>query len=431
MPSRDGKEKKLNLKPVAACSPLLLLLLSGAARAGLEPFSFGASETIEHQSNLNREDDAHRKADWFSTTELRAALDQAIGRDRLSASASVDYTHYRNLSDRNAVGYRLATAFDWSTIGDLSGSIGASSNRRQYLYGVDDGGIVSTSARNLETTNNVFAHAELGGMARWNLFAGFNAMNRTYSAQSFAGNEERQWSTNFGTRYSTSPDLNFGLIASYTRGEYPNYVDALNQPTSDSFASKSLSATTHWQASGNSGLDASLGYTTQDSDLASSTHFVSGSLNWTWTPPSHFRVHVGLARSQDGGALAGANANSLNGGNANSLTDRSLNNTATIDVTYELTAKISLVGDVAYIQRKYSNAKIPVLRPNGHVELQTVNGSNHTQRFGLSAHYQPTRTTDLGCGGSRETRGSNSEIGNLTPNYTDTTLQCTASINFN
>ncbi len=413
----------MKLKPVASCSPLLLLLLSGVARAELEPFSFGASETIQHQSNLNHSDDQHRQADWLSTTELRAALDQAIGRDRLSASAAVNYTNYRNLGNRNALGYQAATAFDWSTIGDLSGSIGASSQRRQYIYGVNDGETFSASARNLETTNNVFARAELGGLARWNIFAGVNAMNRNYSADAFAGNEQRQWSTNFGTRYSTSPDLNFGLTGSYTSGKYPNYVDAQGNATSDSFTSRSFAATTHWQASGNSLLDASLGYTTQDSDLAPATHFVSGSLNWAWTPPSHFRVHFGLARSQDGGALAGANANSLN--------DRSLNNTATLGVSYELTAKISLSGDVAYIQRKYSNAKIPVLQADGSVQLETINGSNHTQRFGLSAHYQPTRTTDLSCGGSRETRGSNSEISNVTPNYTDTVLQCTASINFN
>jgi hypothetical protein len=422
MPSRDGEEKKLNLKPVAACSPLLLLLLSGAARADLEPFSFGASETIEHQSNLNHTDDAHRTADWLSTTELRAALDQAIGRDRLSANAAVDYTHYRNLDDRNAVGYRLATVFDWSTIGDLSGSIGANSNRRQYVYGVDGGETVSTQARNLETTNNVFARVELGGLARWNLFAGINAMNRNYSADTFAANEERQWSTNFGTRYSTSPDLSFGLTANYTRGEYPNYVDEAGDPASESFTSKSLSATTRWQASGNSLLNASLGYTTESSDLQPSSRFLSGSLNWVWTPPSHFRVNMGLARSTDGGALAG---------NANSLNDRSLNNTATLGVTYELTAKVSLTADAAYIQRKYGGVRIPVFANDGSVSLQTINGTNNTQRFGLSAHYQPTRNSDLGCGGSRESRSSNSAINAVTPNYTDTTLQCTASINFN
>lgn len=412
----------MKLKPVAACSPLFLLLLSGGAHAALEPFSFGASETIQHDSNLNHSDDAHRTADWLSTTELRAALDQAVGRDRLTANAAVNYTNYRSQDSRNALGYRAATAFDWNTIGDLSGSIGASSQRRQYIYGVNDGETVSTSARNLETTNNAYARIELGGLARWSIFAGFNAMNRSYSAESFAGNEQRQWSTNFGTHYSTSPDLNFGLVASYTRGEYPNYVDELNRPTSDAFTSRSLSATTRLQASGNSALDASLGYTKQDSDLADVTHFVSGSLNWTWTPPSHFRVHFGVARSQDGGALNASNANSLN--------DRSVNNTATLGVSYELTGKISLAGDVAYIQRRYSNAKIPVLQPDGQVVLETINGTNHTQRFGLSAHYQPTRTTDLSCGGSRETRGSSS-ASSSTPNYTDTKLFCTAAIEFN
>lgn len=412
----------MKLKPAVAWSPLFLLLLSGAARADLTPFSFGASETIEHQSNLNHTDDSIKQADWLSTTELRAALDQALGRDRLTASAAVNYTKYRNADDRDATGYQAATTFDWSTIGDLSGALGASSSRRQYIYGVNGGETVSTSSRNLETTNNLFARAELGGQSRWTLFAGINAMNRDYSAASFASNEERQWSTTAGTRYSTSPDLSFGLTGDYVRGEYPHYVSLSGTPESQNFTSKSISATTRWQASGNSGLDASLGYTTQNSDLQSSQHFVSGALNWTWTPPSHFRVRFGLSRSTNGGVVSG---------NLNSLNDRSLNNAATLNVNYELTAKVSLVADAAYIQRKYSNAQVPVLQPDGTLALQTLNGSNHTSRIGLSAHYQPTRTTDVSCGGSREVRTSDSAINNLTPNYTDNTLQCTASIKFN
>jgi hypothetical protein len=416
----------LNLKPAAVWSPLFLLLLSGAARADLAPFSLGASEIIEHQSNLSHSQDSDRQADWLSTTELRAALDQAIGRDRLTASAAVNYSKYRNLDQRDSTGYQAATAFDWNTIGDLSGSIGADSARRQYIYGLT-GETLSSSARNLETTNRVFARAELGGLSRWTLFAGINASNRNYSAESFQTNEQRQWATNFGTRYSTSPDLSFGLTGNYVRGEYPHYVNQAGIATSENFTSKSISATTRWQASGNSGLDASLGYTTENSDLQSPQHFVSGALNWTWTPPSHFRVRFGLSRSTDGGVVA-ANVNSLN--------DRSLNNAATLNVNYEVTAKISLVADVAYIQRRYSNVNIPVLLPDGTLSLQAINGSNHTARVGLSAHYQPTRTTDLSCGGVREVRTSNTVISDPaltdpTPSYTDNTLQCTASINFN
>src|SRR5262249_10013266 len=108
----------MKFKPAAAWLPLVLLSMSGAARADLEPFSFGASETVQHESNVYHADTAV-KADWLSTTELRAAMDQALGRDRLTANAAVNYTNYRKLDQRDAFGYRGGLAFDWSTIGSL------------------------------------------------------------------------------------------------------------------------------------------------------------------------------------------------------------------------------------------------------------------------------------------------------------------------
>jgi len=61
----------------------------------------------------------------------------------------------------------------------------------------------------------------------------------------------------------------------------------------------------------------------------------------------------------------------------------------------------------------------------------TVSGTNRTTRFSLTAHYQPTRTTDLSCGATHEVRASGSaEVVLIAPNYTDNTVQCIASINF-
>jgi hypothetical protein len=405
----------LNLKPLAACSPLLLCLVSGAARADLEPFSFGASESIVHDSNLNRTDVGPRVAAWYSTTELRAAMDQAISRDRLTASAAVNYSDYRDLPDRNAFGYRGAIALDWSTIGDLSGTLGADSSRQQYFYGFNDDLNTVAEGKNLETDNHVFAKASLGGPSRWNIFAGFDANQRNYSAQAFRVNEERQWSQSFGTTYSTSPDLSFGVTGSFTRGEYPNYAGPSN------FSTRTLSGTTKWQASGNSSLSANLGYTTQDSDLQPSLGFVSGALNWQWTPPSHFTVNFGVSRSTDGGVAAGT---------LSTLNDRSINTSANLGVSYLLTAKISLTAGGLYSHRKYADVSVPLLNGDGTQDgTESVSGISHTSRFSLGAHYSPTRTTDLSCNGSHEVRGSGSAQ-LISLNYIDNSIQCTASIRF-
>jgi hypothetical protein len=411
---------KLKSKHLALLPPLCLCLFAESAWADLEPFSVGAGETVAHDSNVTR-DDTRRIADWYSTTDLHGAVNQALGRDQLTGSAAVNYTAYRNEADHDldSFGYRGALQLDWSTIGDLSGSLGADADRRRYDYGFEDvsGG---ASVRNLETDSHAFAKVSLGGPSRWNIFAGFDANRRTFSAEGYSVNNEQQWSQNVGTTYSTSPDLSFGITGNYVRGEYPNYVTS-----SGSFDSKSLSATTKWQASGSSAVNATLGYTTENSDLQPTLHFVNGSLNWNWTPPSHFTVNFGVSRSTDGGAASGS---------VSTLNDRSLNTAASLNVSYALTAKVSLVASGQYSHRKYEDVTVPEVLLNGTVDpthTTVVSGLSHTARLSLSAHYQPTRTTDVSCGATHEVRGSgSSELVEIAPNYIDNSVQCAASINF-
>jgi hypothetical protein len=398
--------------------------LSGAAHADLEPFSFGASETIKHDNNVTRAPgNENPQGDWLSTTEFNAALDQAIGRQRVTANGAFDINRYKQLHNLDANTYTVAGALDWATIGDLTGAIGADSQRRQYFYGLNgelqQPGATASAARNLETSNHVFANAQLGGLARWSLFTGFDANERKYSNPVFASNEERQWSGHAGTNYSTSPDLSFGVQGYVTHGLYPKFLIGTEH---DDFDTKSLDLTTKWQATGVSTLDASVGYTDANYTAQPSSHFVNGSLNWTWTPPSHITLIFGLSRDSSADtAISGSLVN------ADSLTGRSINNIAHLSVTYQLTPKTSFGVNTQYTQRRYVDAVIPT----GTVgETETIDGSNRTTLFGLTAHFLPTRTTDVSCSVAREIRKSDASISLVTPSYTDSSFNCTALIRF-
>ena len=111
--------------------------------------------------------------------------------------------------------------------------------------------------------------------------------------------------------------------------------------------------------------------------------------------------------------------------NASNLNGTSVNNVAHLEVTYALTAKINLDASEDYTQRKYSGLK--TIR-NGATTL--VDGTTRTSRWYLTAHYRPTRTTDLSCGGGRETRNADASLGDATPAYTDNYVQCVAAIRF-
>ncbi|HYP33921.1 MAG TPA: hypothetical protein VES00_18775 [Burkholderiaceae bacterium] len=419
-------------KPLAILSPICLCLHAAAVQAAIEPFTLGASEAVKHESNVTHTSDDARVADWISTTEFTAALDQALGRDQLVADAAVNYSGYKRQRSLDAWGYRAGIQLNWNTIGDLSGAFGADTSRRRYLDDVTTGPLLnlvngvptllSTTERNMQTDNHVFGRILLGGPSRWQIFAGADASQRRFSASDFRSNDERQWSGNFGTRYSTSPDLTFGLQANYLHGEFP-HVDTfafggVQSTVVQKFDTRSIDGTVQLKATGNSTFDASVGYTKQHSDaLARDIHFVNGSLNWTWAPPSHFTVKLGLKRSTD----FDTSSTDLNNGirYSNNLSGPSVNNLALADVTYALTAKISLDANASYSQRKYSDVVL---------DNVDVSGTLRTTTFYLSAHYQPTRTTDLSCGGGREQRRAGATFSSFA--YTDNTVRCIASIKF-
>ena len=411
------------MKTVASCSPIMLCLVAGAAHAqSLAPFSFGASETLQHDSNILHSD-TDRVGAWLSSTELDAALNQQIGRETLKASASVNADRYSKIHSRDSEGYSGAGELDWSTVGDLSGALGADSRRRQYLYGFD-GDKLSGASKNLETDNHAFANVRLGGLARWSIFGGFDAIERRYSDPTFDIDEVQQTAVSGGTSYETSPDLSFGVQGRYVRGKYPHVILATGE---DEFSIKTVGVNTRWVVSGNSSFDANVGYTRQHTDGQPDQHYVNGAVNWRWAPPSHFVVTLGASRDSSTGIGTGATVTNTN----DSINGRSLNTIANLDVAYELSAKINLDLLAQYIHRNYSDALLPTsLTFNGAPVYDHASGVSNTTRFTLSMHYAPTRTTTLGCSYARELHKSDQSISAISVPYTDSTVMCKAGITF-
>ncbi|MFL6697576.1 MAG: hypothetical protein ACJ8GJ_10450 [Vitreoscilla sp.] len=409
-------------KSLAILSPLCLCLFAGSAWAELEPFSFGASENLQHQSNLGHSP-TNETADWISTTEFSAGINEPVGRDKLVASAAVNFNRYKRLHSLNSTGYQAGAEFDWNTIGDLSGALGVDSHRRQYFYGETSEfsflGEAPTTVlvRNLQTDNHAFARVTLGGQSRWSIFGGADANRRNFSNEAFHVADQRQWSTNLGTRYATSPDLAFGVTGTYVRGDYPQ---GSITGTQSNFNSKSAAATTRWQVSGNTMMDGSLGYTAYYSDAFGGTrHFMNGTLNWVWKPPSHLTFTLGLKRSADADTSSVGITNAPQG--ASSLNGTSINTGAHLDATYAFTPKTSLSASTDYTERKYEDL-LTVAGP--------VSGTTRTARFFLTVHYLPTRTTDVSCGAGRETRHADASLFQAAPGYNDNYVQCLASIHF-
>jgi hypothetical protein len=412
----------MNFKPASNWWPACLLLIAGSAYADLSPYSASVSETIEHESNVFHSTEA--TADWLSTTELHGGLDQTLGRDRLLANAAFDLNRYKS-SPLDNNGYTLSSEFDWNTVYDLSGSFGVDASKKQYVYGLD--GELASQENNSQKTDHVFARGQLGGVSRWTLFGGADASQRKYTAQDFAPDEVHQWSVNGGSRYQTSPDLSFGVIGNYTKGAYPHAILSNGPPPvtgSDGFTVKSIDATSTWQASGNSSFDLRAGYTIEDNQIEPQRKYWNGDLKWTWTEGGRLKFLTELERDTDADTTVGAGGTVT----SNNLAGHSLNSTARLDVTYELTAKINLDAGAQYTERRYSEGTLPILP--GQPLPAAGSGSNRTSQFSIAAHYQPIINTDLSCSFTREVRRSDAQIVLYTPAYSANNALCAVQVQF-
>ncbi len=99
----------------------------------------------------------------------------------------------------------------------------------------------------------------------------------------------------------------------------------------------------------------------------------------------------------------------------------SINNVALLDVSYALTAKVTLDANGSYSEQRYSDL----------TQLNGGGGSLRTASLYFSAHYLPTRTTDVNCGVGYERRRVDAVLNQYLQSYTNTTVQCAASISFN
>jgi hypothetical protein len=89
------------------------------------------------------------------------------------------------------------------------------------------------------------------------MFTGFDANERKYSNPRSSIERRTAVGEPAGTSYSTSPDLSFGVQG--LRARQVSEIPHRHRQTS--ISTRSPGATTKWQASGNSTLDASVGYT--------------------------------------------------------------------------------------------------------------------------------------------------------------------------
>lgn len=375
------------------------------------PFFFGAAQAISHDSNIFRAaDGATKTPDLWSTTSLRAGLDQPIGRQRLFADLAARYNKYQDVTQLDHTGYTVGAGIDWSTIERLSGRLAINASQGLANYAADNA--APTTQKNLERASEALATVRLGGETSiLNLLGTLSHRDVQYSLASSAGSEVKRDLIGFGVRYRPSSLLVLGAGVRHSEGRYRNIDDKYKRDDVDLSAS--------WEASGASRIDARVTFSKEDHERVSARDLstATGALSWTWTPTGKLRFITEISRD------SGSEINQFSslGGAINVIGDNSrLSNQLLLQGFYEATAKIQLNATARYTDRSLVNTL--TLGSGGTV---TAAGSDQTTAIALGARYDYSRTIRFGCGVGHESRSADSAV---SYDYSANTANCYAQI---
>ena len=412
MPQATIARTAAPLAPIALATLLATALTPAFAET--DPYYFGISQSLGHNSNLYRLAN-NEIPDKFATTSINLGFDQLIGRQRLFANASARATRYEDIKVLDNTGYGLSAGLDWSTIERLSGHLGVALNKSLADYAVS-GNQVALTRKNLETSGQVNFRAQIGVVTALSLNTSLSHSQISYSAPEYQLQEVRQNAGSIGITYRPSGLLTLGSALRVTQGEYANIV----RPNGDkeTFDRKDLDLTATWLASGLSTLNARLSFGRSAYETQTQRNFkgATGSLGWAWRPTGKLTFNTNLSR--DSGTESSFVALASNQGTA--VGDNSvLTHALALNAGYEATAKIQVNLGARYARRQLVNDQIV----GGVVQVSTE-GSDSVSSVTLGATYAASRAWQLGCNAGHDSGKPSSTSSGVSSKYSVTTASC-------
>jgi hypothetical protein len=390
-------------------------LVSGAAVAQASPWYIGLSQSFNHQSNMLRAIDGtvlapdQSKSDTLSTTALIGGLDQAIGRQRLSANASLRNERYAKNDLYDNQGWTASAALDWQTVNRLSGNLSLSSSRSLASFNLQEIGLVRQ--RNQETGTSVDTSVRMGIAGPWSLEAslGRRKVDNSLEQAALQSRNYRQDTGSLGVGWRPSGLLSLRLGLRQTDGRYPQFqtrADGTFQ--ADRFRREDVDLFVGWRPSGPSQLDLRISSGKTRYDLAQQRDFtgVTGSFSWNWVPSGKLAINTRYTRDtgQDSYSVTVFDRNL---GFVPGTSDYSrVQDLLRIRADWAASAKIGVSASITEANRKL----VRTLPPNVFSRSITTGGERNTQTS-LGARWAPHRSALVGCDLTSERRRGNGDLG--------------------
>ncbi|MCU6498862.1 hypothetical protein LPN04_13770 [Rugamonas sp. A1-17] len=376
---------------------------SAALSDTLHPF---ASVTYSHEDNLLRlSDDTPLAPGQQREDDLRSAvagvlLERPIGRQVLTAQAKVSrvtFSHYEQL-DYN--GQDFNAALQWHLFEHLDGHLGGS--YAQTLTPFTD---FHSSERNLRVQRGEYVDGAWRFLPSWQVRGGFTRNKFAYDLLSQQYNDRTEDLAEVGVDYLASSGSRVGLVSRELRGRYPNQRSFGGIAIDDGYKQREIKLNVYWY----------LGETTQVQMLAGrarrehnfftvrDTSGVNGRVTANWNPTGKLRFTA--AGWREFSAVE------------SSIVNSSLNKGASVNATWNATAKIALNGALRREKRDFSAA-------GGLVLPVDLTDTIRTTSLGLT--YNPMSVLQFGVNAFSEKRSGSPFIGSGTYKANGMSLTATA-----
>jgi len=413
------------------------LLAAAAAQAQTSPWYLGTALSVNHDNNLLRlgreqpPPSGESQADTVTSIALVGGLDQPVGRQRFTGSATVRDNRFERNEKYNNQSYNGSLGWQWSSVNRLSGSLSAGATRNLSTFNADGVGVLST--RNYETTKGVSGSLSLGVITEWSLElgAGTRTVRNSLEDPLARSRDYDQDDASVGVAWRPSSLLNLGLGTREVKVAFPRFRSNNGVDEEDRFKQQQLEFTTQWQAGGASVLDLRLasgdtGYQTNATrDFRSS----SGSVGWAWQPLGRLRVISRLSRDDGRDNYPGTVGRLLQcevlgrlvlcpAAIPITITDRRTVDSLRLQADWEASGKLAISSSLQQSRRSVNRERLFL----GDLAAEPEEtGVDTTTIFTLSARWTPSRSMLVGCELRDERRAAS---GTVTTDLRGTGLSC-------
>jgi len=269
------------------------------------PFYVGGSAGVSHVSNIFRQAESNN-SDTVLSVGLLGGLDERLGRQHLRLDGSLQDNRYSTNKTLNNQSYSLRAALDWQTVGHLSGTLSAKSDRSLADYNIGNGA-QQIFTKNTERNDEYAAVARLGVGTRYSLEGGWTHFKRDFSAVEYDRFVFSQNTGSLGFYAMPGASTKFGLVARHTRGEHPRYPVLIEDPTThevflvtavNDFTRNDVDLTARWETGGSSVLNVRISRSKTTNSLQDLRGFsaTTGALGWDWQTTAKLRLTAQYSR---------------------------------------------------------------------------------------------------------------------------------------